>query len=146
MGVCCTMAAVFTWLCVIAFQTRILVTHGISFLPQADQIVVLQDGRISEVYRTKLCCFHCFSSLYMNRIWPRARLQESFRPGGKPSRDELISVPGNFLVSIYMVLCRDELVLGWPYPGSKNRDELTSRDSLGRNGFRRGFPEVNLLM
>ena len=31
------------------FQTRILVTHSISFLPQVDQIVVLQDGRISEV-------------------------------------------------------------------------------------------------
>ena len=26
-----------------------LVTHGISFLPQVDQIIVLQDGRISEV-------------------------------------------------------------------------------------------------
>ena len=30
-------------------QTRILVTHGLSFLPQVDQIVVLQDGKISEV-------------------------------------------------------------------------------------------------
>ena len=30
-------------------QTRILVTHGIAFLPQVDQIIVLQDGRISEV-------------------------------------------------------------------------------------------------
>ncbi len=30
------------------FQTRILVTHGISFLPQVDNIVVLVDGQISE--------------------------------------------------------------------------------------------------
>ncbi|EDO36474.1 predicted protein [Nematostella vectensis] len=30
-------------------KTRVLVTHGISFLPQVDQIVVLQDGRVSEV-------------------------------------------------------------------------------------------------
>ena len=34
-------------------QTRVLVTHGISFLPQVDQIVVLQDGRISEVGNSK---------------------------------------------------------------------------------------------
>ncbi|ELU09880.1 hypothetical protein CAPTEDRAFT_178694 [Capitella teleta] len=30
-------------------KTRILVTHGISFLPKVDRIVVLKDGRISEV-------------------------------------------------------------------------------------------------
>ncbi len=30
-------------------QTRVLVTHGISFLPQVDHIIVLVDGRISEV-------------------------------------------------------------------------------------------------
>lgn len=30
-------------------QTRILVTHGISFLPQVDHIVVLVDGKISEM-------------------------------------------------------------------------------------------------
>ena len=30
-------------------QTRILVTHGLSFLPQCDLIVVLDSGRISEV-------------------------------------------------------------------------------------------------
>lgn len=30
-------------------KTRILVTHGISFLPQVDQIIVLKDGGISEV-------------------------------------------------------------------------------------------------
>ncbi|XP_043911577.1 ATP-binding cassette sub-family C member 2 [Protopterus annectens] len=30
-------------------KTRILVTHGVSFLPRVDEIVVLQNGRISEV-------------------------------------------------------------------------------------------------
>lgn len=29
-------------------QTRILVTHGISFLPRTDKIVVLVDGAVSE--------------------------------------------------------------------------------------------------
>lgn len=30
-------------------QTRVLVTHGISFLPQTDFIIVLADGQVSEV-------------------------------------------------------------------------------------------------
>ena len=30
-------------------QTRILVTHGLSFLPQCDLIVVLDNGHISEM-------------------------------------------------------------------------------------------------
>lgn len=30
-------------------KTRVLVTHGVSFLPQVDNIVVMKDGRISEV-------------------------------------------------------------------------------------------------
>ena len=32
-----------------AFQTRILVTHGLKFLPEFDTIVVLVGGKISEV-------------------------------------------------------------------------------------------------
>lgn len=32
----------------IFFQTRVLVTHGITFLPQVDQIIVLKNGEISE--------------------------------------------------------------------------------------------------
>ena len=30
-------------------QTRILVTHGIGFLPQCDHVVVMVDGKITEV-------------------------------------------------------------------------------------------------
>ena len=29
-------------------KTRVLVTHGISFLPQVDNIIVVKDGKISE--------------------------------------------------------------------------------------------------
>ena len=31
------------------FQTRILVTHGITYLPKVDKIIVLDKGTISEV-------------------------------------------------------------------------------------------------
>lgn len=34
---------------VVSLQTRILVTHGISFLPQVDNIMVLGAGRVSEM-------------------------------------------------------------------------------------------------
>lgn len=30
-------------------QTRVLVTHGISFLPQVDHIVVIVDGKVTEM-------------------------------------------------------------------------------------------------
>lgn len=30
-------------------QTRILVTHGIHWLPRVDEVIVMQDGVISEV-------------------------------------------------------------------------------------------------
>ncbi len=30
-------------------QTRILVTHGLTYLPKADQIICLKDGRVTEI-------------------------------------------------------------------------------------------------
>ena len=30
-------------------QTRVLVTHGVSFLPQVDRIIVISEGTVSEV-------------------------------------------------------------------------------------------------
>ena len=39
----------FNFQLVFFFQTRVLVTHGIRFLPQVDQIVVIRGGNISEV-------------------------------------------------------------------------------------------------
>ena len=32
----------------VSFQTRILVTHGLTYLPKADQIICLKDGRVTE--------------------------------------------------------------------------------------------------
>lgn len=31
------------------FQTRVLVTHGVHWLPRVDQIIVMKNGEISEV-------------------------------------------------------------------------------------------------
>ena len=40
-------------------QVRILVTHGIGFLPQCDVIVVMADGQITEVGTyTELCLLY----------------------------------------------------------------------------------------
>lgn len=33
----------------LVFQTRVLVTHGVHWLPQVDKIIVLIDGQISEI-------------------------------------------------------------------------------------------------
>lgn len=33
----------------VLFQTRVLVTHGLSFLPQVDLILVMVDGEITEM-------------------------------------------------------------------------------------------------
>lgn len=30
-------------------KTRVLVTHGVTYLPQMDQIIVIKDGRVSEM-------------------------------------------------------------------------------------------------
>lgn len=40
-------------------------THGIAFLPQVDQIIVLQDGRISEV------CVALVSIVYTYQLYER---------------------------------------------------------------------------
>lgn len=37
------------WQQCICVQTRVLVTHGLSFLPQTDLILVMVDGEITEV-------------------------------------------------------------------------------------------------
>lgn len=34
--------------CIVYLQTRVLVTHGITFLPEVDWIVVLKEGEVSE--------------------------------------------------------------------------------------------------
>ena len=39
----------FFMLLFLAFQTRVLVTHSVQYLPSMDQIIVLQDGKVLEV-------------------------------------------------------------------------------------------------
>jgi ABC-type transport system involved in cytochrome bd biosynthesis fused ATPase/permease subunit len=39
-------------------QTRVLVTHGVGFLPYVDKIVVLSEGRISEIGHYKELLSH----------------------------------------------------------------------------------------
>ena len=34
---------------IFSLQTRILVTHGLTYLPRCDRVVVMSDGRISEI-------------------------------------------------------------------------------------------------
>ena len=36
-------------MCYIYFQTRVFVTHGLSYLPQCDVIVTMEDGKICEI-------------------------------------------------------------------------------------------------
>lgn len=49
-------------------QTRVLVTHSISFLPQMDFIIVLADGQVSEVgtYSALLQCSGSFATFIHN--------------------------------------------------------------------------------
>ena len=49
-------------------------------------------------------------------------------PGWLSSRDETTPVFSHFLVTVYMVWQRDEFIPGWTHPGSKDRDEITTRD------------------
>ena len=57
-------------------KTRILVTHGISFLPLVHQIVVMKDGKISEIgtYHQLLAnkgknIFYLFCSQFSQQNW-----------------------------------------------------------------------------
>ncbi|XP_078230310.1 ATP-binding cassette sub-family C member 3 isoform X3 [Callithrix jacchus] len=53
---------------VLAGKTRVLVTHGISFLPQTDFIIVLADGQVSEMgpYPALLQCNGSFANFLRN--------------------------------------------------------------------------------
>ncbi|KAM4844750.1 ATP-binding cassette sub-family C member 3 [Thomomys bottae] len=53
---------------VLAGKTRVLVTHGISFLPQTDVIIVLADGQVSEMGHYSALLQHdgCFANFLRN--------------------------------------------------------------------------------
>ncbi len=36
-------------MCFCSLKTRVFVTHGVTFLPQVDQIITVKDGEISEM-------------------------------------------------------------------------------------------------
>ncbi|XP_058473003.1 multidrug resistance-associated protein 1-like isoform X1 [Solea solea] len=55
-------------------KTRVLVTHGLSFLPKADMVVVMEDGLISEI--------GSYAEL-MDRKGAFAKLIQSFRGNGR---------------------------------------------------------------
>uniref|UniRef100_H3AIJ4 ATP binding cassette subfamily C member 2 n=1 Tax=Latimeria chalumnae TaxID=7897 RepID=H3AIJ4_LATCH len=65
-------------------QTRILVTHGVSFLPKVDEIVVLVNGRISEVgsYKNLLESQGAFAEFLNTYV-----KQEENRKEGEPTVD-----------------------------------------------------------
>ena len=51
-----------------------------------------------------------------------------FGDGMSSSRDDTTPVFCHFLVTVYMVWRWDELIPDWTHPGSKHRDEITTRD------------------
>lgn len=67
------------------FQTRILVTHGINFLPQVDSIIVLVDGKISEMgsYQDLLNQNRAFAEFLRNYA-PDEDIEED-EPTGEPA-------------------------------------------------------------
>ena len=69
----------FLFLGVLRKKTRVLVTHGISFLPQVDQIVVMKDGRISEfgTYEQLLANKGAFADFLIEQIQEQASKEDS---------------------------------------------------------------------
>ena len=79
-------------------KTRILVTHGIGFLPQMDEIVVMKDGKISEVgtYRDLMASRGAFSEFLLDQ------LNQSSEAGGGGGAD-LPHLPSTLTLSIKQV-------------------------------------------
>ncbi|XP_006889523.1 PREDICTED: canalicular multispecific organic anion transporter 2 [Elephantulus edwardii] len=66
---------------VLAHKTRVLVTHGISFLPQMDFIIVLDNGQVSEAgsYPTLMKHNGCFADFIRN--YAPDEVEEHLEPG-----------------------------------------------------------------
>lgn len=66
------------------FQTRILVTHGLGYLKNVDQIIVLRDGRISErgTYKELLSRRGAFADLIENYLEQKVKEAEDGKPIG----------------------------------------------------------------
>lgn len=64
-------------------QTRVLVTHGISFLPQTDFIIVLANGRVSEMGHYSALLQHDGSFANFLRNYTSDEVQEDPEGGQK---------------------------------------------------------------
>ena len=86
-------------------QTRILVTHGIHFLPQCDMIVVMKEGKISEV------------GSYNELIDADGAFAEFIRVYSGPAEDEEEGAPSESVNLRYsMALSLYHVVLAPPSP------------------------------
>ena len=82
-------------------KTRVLVTHGVSFLPLVDEIVVMKDGRISEQgsYLELVARKGAFSEFLLQHMGPsqeegvRAQPEQGMR-GRLGGRKSSIGEPG----------------------------------------------------
>ena len=81
-------------------KTRILVTHGVSFLPNVDKIVVMKDGKISEVgtYRELLSNGAEFS-VFLNEYGQEDQTEDNLKNEGEIESDEESSGSVETLVS-----------------------------------------------
>ena len=81
-------------------KTRILVTHGVSFLPNVDKIVVMKDGTISEVgtYRELLNNGAEFS-VFLNEYGQEDQTEDDLKNEGEIESDEESSGSVETLVS-----------------------------------------------
>ncbi|XP_064611716.1 multidrug resistance-associated protein 1-like isoform X1 [Liolophura sinensis] len=88
-------------------KTRILVTHGIGYLPQVDQIIVLVDGQISEVGSYKELMDHAgaFADFLKNYLTSEEDLEEEILDPEDPVsnmeaatlREEILSHLGSIM-------------------------------------------------
>ena len=75
-------------------QTRILVTHGITYLPKMDKIVVIKDGEISE------------SGSYKDLIEQNGAFAEFIRTYlQETAEDDEIDEEGTFCIEGFICIC-----------------------------------------
>nr|XP_023677559.1 multidrug resistance-associated protein 1-like [Paramormyrops kingsleyae] len=82
-------------------KTRILVTHGLSFLPQADLILVMVDGEITETgsYLELLSCQGAFADFTRAFVSTGADYRESSACQGTKKSSSRLSIANSMFVS-----------------------------------------------
>lgn len=110
----------------LSVQTRILVTHGVSFLPYVDEIVVLVDGVVSEVgtynsLRASKGAFSEFLDTYAKEQSNRTHSDSgnftffALWMEAAPNTDLLWHNQSMWLMSAYGLQCDYELYTVWNY-------------------------------